>query len=72
MLDRVKELIGEVAAFSSDKKEEIESFRIKYLGTKKVISNNIRCEFHNTPQLPFQLTFLFYNSNQSPFLYIHK
>ena len=46
MLDRVKELIGEVAAFSSDKKEEIESFRIKYLG-KKGLLNDLFAEFKN-------------------------
>jgi phenylalanyl-tRNA synthetase alpha chain len=37
MLDKVNELIGEVKAFKADTKEEVESFRIKYLGSKGVL-----------------------------------
>ncbi len=37
MLDKVNELIGEVKAFKANSKEEVESFRIKYLGSKGVL-----------------------------------
>ena len=32
MLDKVKELIGEVNDFKATTKEELEAFRIKYMG----------------------------------------
>jgi phenylalanyl-tRNA synthetase alpha chain len=39
MLDKVNELIGEVKAFKASSKEEIESFRIKYLGSKGILKD---------------------------------
>ena len=44
MLDKVKELIGEVAAFNATSKDEIETFRIKFL-SKKGILNDLFAEF---------------------------
>ncbi|MDP3313861.1 phenylalanine--tRNA ligase subunit alpha [Lutibacter sp.] len=46
MLDKVKELIGDVHSFNSTNKDEIESFRIKFLG-KKGILNDLFEEFKN-------------------------
>ncbi len=46
MLDKVKELIGEVAAFNATNKDEIETFRIKFL-SKKGILNDLFAEFKN-------------------------
>jgi len=37
MLDKVKELLGEVAAFESTNKSDIEAFRIKFLGSKGLL-----------------------------------
>lgn len=48
MIETVKKHIVEVEAFSSTNKEEIESFRIKYLG-KKGLLNNFFAEFKNVP-----------------------
>lgn len=48
MLDKIKELIGEVAQFQSTNLDEIESFRIKFLG-KKGILNDLFAEFKNVP-----------------------
>jgi len=39
MLDKVNELILEVKAFKANSKEEVESFRIKYLGSKGIIKD---------------------------------
>ncbi|MDP6922449.1 MAG: phenylalanine--tRNA ligase subunit alpha [Lutibacter sp.] len=46
MLDRVKTLIGEVGSFETSSKQEIEDFRIKYLG-KKGLLNALFAEFKN-------------------------
>lgn len=46
MLNRVKELISEVNAFKATTKEEIETFRIKFLGKKGVL-NDLFAEFKN-------------------------
>jgi len=46
MLDKVKELIGEVSAFNASTKDEIETFRIKFLG-KKGLLNDLFVEFKN-------------------------
>ena len=46
MLDKVKELIGEVNAFNAATKEEIEVFRIKYLGSKGLLKD-LFAEFKN-------------------------
>lgn len=48
MIETVKKHITEVETFSSTNKEEIESFRIKYLG-KKGLLNNFFAEFKNVP-----------------------
>ncbi len=39
MLDKVNELIGEVKDFKATSKEEVEAFRIKYLGSKGVLKD---------------------------------
>ncbi|WP_417370548.1 phenylalanine--tRNA ligase subunit alpha [Gelidibacter japonicus] len=46
MIDKIKELIAEVEAFKAQSKEEIEAFRIKYLGKKGVL-NEYFAEFKN-------------------------
>ena len=46
MLDKVKELIGEVDAFKATTKEEVEVFRIKYLGSKGLLKD-LFSEFKN-------------------------
>ncbi|MEI6865284.1 phenylalanine--tRNA ligase subunit alpha [Flavicella sp.] len=39
MLDKVKKLIGDVEAFNASTKEEVEQFRIQYLGSKGVLKD---------------------------------
>ena len=46
MLDKVKELIGDVKAFKATSKEEVEAFRIKYLGSKGLLKG-LFAEFKN-------------------------
>lgn len=46
MIDKIKELIEEAEAFTSQSKDEIEAFRIKYLG-KKGLLNAYFAEFKN-------------------------
>jgi phenylalanyl-tRNA synthetase alpha chain len=46
MLDKVKELIGDVKAFNASTKEEVEAFRIKYLGSKGLLKELFN-EFKN-------------------------
>jgi phenylalanyl-tRNA synthetase alpha chain len=48
MLDKVKELIEEVEQFQSTNIEDIEAFRIKFLG-KKGILNDLFADFKNVP-----------------------
>ena len=48
MIETIKNHIAEVQAFSSTNKEEIENFRIKYLG-KKGLLNSFFSEFKNVP-----------------------
>jgi phenylalanyl-tRNA synthetase alpha chain len=48
MIDRIKELIGEAQSFTTDKKEALEVFRIKFL-SKKGILNELFAEFKNVP-----------------------
>lgn len=48
MIETIKKNIAEVEAFSSTNKEEIENFRIKYLG-KKGLLNDFFAEFKNVP-----------------------
>ncbi|MGB0777479.1 MAG: phenylalanine--tRNA ligase subunit alpha [Flavobacteriaceae bacterium] len=51
MLDKVKDLIEEVKKFQTSSHEEIENFRIEYLGKKGVL-NDLFAEFKNVePQL---------------------
>ena len=46
MLDKVKELIGDVKTFKATSKEEVEAFRIKYLGSKGLLKDLFN-EFKN-------------------------
>src|SRR5690554_4602284 len=39
MIDKIKDLITEVEAFKAQSKDEIENFRIKYLGKKGVLND---------------------------------
>lgn len=48
MIDKIKGHIAEVTAFDASTKEQIEDFRIKYLG-KKGILNQFFAEFKNVP-----------------------
>ncbi|MAP55780.1 phenylalanine--tRNA ligase subunit alpha [Altibacter sp.] len=48
MIETIKKHIAEVEKFSAAKKEEIETFRIKYLG-KKGLLNEFFAEFKNVP-----------------------
>ena len=48
MIDKIKEFIGEVESFKAQSKEELEAFRIKYLGRKGLISD-LFTEFKNVP-----------------------
>ncbi len=48
MIDKIKEYIGEAQSFSTENKEELEAFRIKFLG-KKGILNDFFAEFKNVP-----------------------
>ena len=48
MLEKVDELLEEVKAFQSDVAEEVEQFRIKYLGSKGSIKG-LFAEFRNVP-----------------------
>ena len=48
MIDKIKEYIAEAEAFQTQSKEELEAFRIKFLG-KKGILNDFFAEFKNVP-----------------------
>jgi phenylalanyl-tRNA synthetase alpha chain len=48
MTDKIKEYIAEAEAFTTANKEELEAFRIKFLG-KKGILNDFFAEFKNVP-----------------------
>ncbi|NEV92805.1 phenylalanine--tRNA ligase subunit alpha [Psychroflexus sp. YR1-1] len=48
MIDKIKGYIDEVERFTADKAEEVEQFRIQYLG-KKGILNQFFAEFKNVP-----------------------
>lgn len=48
MIDKIKGHIADVESFNTNKKKEIEAFRIKYLG-KKGILNEYFAEFRNVP-----------------------
>ena len=48
MIEKIKEYINEAEAFSTQNKEELEAFRIKFLG-KKGLLNDFFAEFKNVP-----------------------
>jgi phenylalanyl-tRNA synthetase alpha chain len=48
MIDKIKEYIGEAAAFHTDNKESLEQFRIKFLGSKGLLKDFF-AEFKNVP-----------------------
>lgn len=48
MIEKIKEYINEAEAFSAQNKEELEAFRIKFLG-KKGLLNDFFAEFKNVP-----------------------
>jgi phenylalanyl-tRNA synthetase alpha chain len=48
MIDKIKETLASVSTFEAKSKEEIESFRIKYLG-KKGILNDFFAAFKEVP-----------------------
>ena len=48
MIDKIKDLLNEVEAFKSDKLEDIEEFRIKFLSKKGIITG-LFSEFKNVP-----------------------
>ncbi|KVV13308.1 phenylalanine--tRNA ligase subunit alpha [Flavobacterium sp. TAB 87] len=48
MIDKIKEYIGEAEAFTTENKEELEAFRIKFL-SKKGILNEFFAEFKSVP-----------------------
>ena len=48
MVEKIKDFIAEIDAFQATSKEEVESFRIKFLG-KKGILNDFFAEFRNVP-----------------------
>ena len=48
MIDKIKEHIGEAEAFTTENKEELEAFRIKFL-SKKGILNEFFAEFKSVP-----------------------
>lgn len=48
MIDKIKDYIAEAQAFQATSKEELEAFRIKFLG-KKGILNDFFAEFKNVP-----------------------
>ena len=48
MVDKIKDYIAEIDAFQAQTKEEVENFRIRFLG-KKGILNDFFAEFRNVP-----------------------
>ena len=48
MLDKIKERIAEAKSFTTNSLDEVEAFRIKYLG-KKGLFNEFFAEFKNIP-----------------------
>ncbi|MDJ0645131.1 MAG: phenylalanine--tRNA ligase subunit alpha [Flavobacteriaceae bacterium] len=48
MLDKVKQMIAEVSTFEATTLEEVETFRIKYLGSKGILKG-LFAEFKNVP-----------------------
>ena len=48
MLDKVKELIEDVQSFKTTTKDEVEAFRVKFLGSKGILKD-LFAEFKNVP-----------------------
>jgi phenylalanyl-tRNA synthetase alpha chain len=48
MIDKIKQHIEEAKAFNTKNKEALESFRIKFLGTKGLLKE-LFAEFKNVP-----------------------
>src|SRR6187397_383727 len=48
MIDKIKEYIGEAQAFSTQNKDTLEAFRIKFLGSKGLLKD-LFAEFKNVP-----------------------
>jgi len=48
MIDKIKEYIGEAQAFTTDNKDTLEQFRIKFLGSKGLLKD-LFAEFKNVP-----------------------
>jgi len=48
MIDKIKEYIGEAQAFTTDNKETLEAFRIKFLGSKGILKD-LFAAFKNVP-----------------------
>jgi phenylalanyl-tRNA synthetase alpha chain len=48
MTNKIKEYIAEATEFSTDNKEKLEAFRIKFLGTKGLLKE-VFAEFKNVP-----------------------
>ena len=48
MIDKIKAYIAEAQAFSTQNKEELEAFRIKFLGSKGLLKDFF-AEFKNVP-----------------------
>ena len=42
MIDKIKEQISEVASFTADNLEAVETFRIKYLGKRVFLMTSLR------------------------------
>ena len=42
MIDKIKEHIEEAKAFNTKRKEALEQFRIKYLGSKGLLKDQVR------------------------------
>ena len=48
MKERIQEILSEVEAFSSNVPEEVEAFRIKFLGRKGLVKD-LYADFKNVP-----------------------
>lgn len=48
MIDKIKELIGEAQAFTTDDKAQLEAFRIRFLGSKGLLKDMF-ADFRNVP-----------------------
>ena len=71
MIDKLKELIEEAEAFTAQSKDEVEAFRIKYLGSKGLLKKYF-AEFKNVAnEQNFQSAALFsFEFNEKYFCFI--